>query len=165
VKATQGAQYYLEYLVIGAGFRNSSGEISGHVNDSDDWEFVELGFPVLGVGVTHLDCSFENGSKQFANVSEYSRREPKESGATLTEFSPLRHQKRRNTYEDQTEIDHEVFPQSQLATSNPEPRLSEWDQPPSATSLSLIGGSDKLEHIFDSHHYPYPYPYPYPPKP
>jgi len=163
VRAAKGAQYYLEYLVVGTGSRNASGEISGHVRDAGDWEFVHVGFPVLGVGLTHLDCSFENGAEPIEKAAEEPQEEPEEI-TNLSALPRIQEQNRRRNHEDQTEIDHEVFPQSQLATSNPEPGLSEWDDSSSSESgLLSIGTTAGLEHAWDSHQYPYPYPYPYPP--
>src|SRR5215471_1439079 len=42
------------YIVIGTGGRQGSGEIEGISSSWNDWQYVEVGFPVLHVGITDL---------------------------------------------------------------------------------------------------------------
>lgn len=50
----EGCNFTLSYIVVGSGGRQSSGEITGSASDTRKWQFQNIGFPVLRVGVTDL---------------------------------------------------------------------------------------------------------------
>ncbi len=54
VDATDDSNFTLSYIVIGTGGRQGSGEIEGLPSNLNDWQYVEVGFPVLHVGITDL---------------------------------------------------------------------------------------------------------------
>lgn len=54
VDATDDSKFTLSYIVIGTGGRQGSGEIEGLSSNFKDWQYVEVGFPVLHVGITDL---------------------------------------------------------------------------------------------------------------
>ena len=54
VNAPEGSTYALSYIVIGSGGRLSSGEITGLASNTGVWQFQNIGFPVLRVGLTDL---------------------------------------------------------------------------------------------------------------
>jgi hypothetical protein len=54
VDALEDSKVTLSYIVIGTGGRQGSGEIEGSSSKLKDWQYVEVGFPVLHVGVTDV---------------------------------------------------------------------------------------------------------------
>ena len=54
VDAMDDCQFTLSYIVIGTGGRQGSGEIEGLSSKLKDWQYVEVNFPVLHVGVTDV---------------------------------------------------------------------------------------------------------------
>lgn len=57
VDAVDDSKVTLSYIVIGTGGRQGSGEIEGVSSNLKDWQYVEVGFPVLHVGVTDVRIS------------------------------------------------------------------------------------------------------------
>lgn len=52
VDARDDSKLTLSYIVIGTGGRQGSGEIERTCSNGEDWQYVEVGFPVLHVGIT-----------------------------------------------------------------------------------------------------------------
>jgi hypothetical protein len=59
VDCDENQQFLLSYVVIGSGGRISSGEVRGGTATEGGWRHVEVGFPVLHVGVTQFELGKE----------------------------------------------------------------------------------------------------------
>lgn len=57
VDAIEDSKVTLSYIIIGTGGRQGSGEIEALSSNLKDWQYVEVGFPVLHVGVTDVRIS------------------------------------------------------------------------------------------------------------
>lgn len=79
VDASEDSKITLSYIVIGTGGRQGSGEIEGLSSNLKDWQYVEVGFPVLHVGVTDVRITRHlpgdaSGRKPSLRAEQLSRR-------------------------------------------------------------------------------------------
>lgn len=54
IEVSEDCHFTLSYVVVGAGGRQSSGEVTGSATNTRQWQFQRTDFPVLRVGITDL---------------------------------------------------------------------------------------------------------------
>ena len=76
VESSEPVQFQFLYIAFGSAGRQSSGEISGTSDSRKGWQFVEVGFPLLHMGITSLQAGFGDavsGSTVSTRLNEPSR--------------------------------------------------------------------------------------------